>query len=76
VEFVLEFLLEPIVEGILALWSKFYHRPGYDNSRLKKILTIIIGVVIAIVTIAIILLGVFYLIEWLYPSLLDVVRFD
>ena len=75
-EFILEIILEPIVEGLLRLWSKIYNNPDYNNSRLKKVLTIIVGVVLALVTTAIIILGVLYLIEWLNPSLFDVVGLD
>ena len=75
-EFILEFLIEPIVESLLLLWSKFYNSPDYDNSHLKKVLTIMVGVVLALVTTAIIILGVLYFIEWLHPSLFDVVGLD
>jgi hypothetical protein len=75
-ELILEILLEPIVEVLLRLWSKIYNNPDYDNSHLKKVLTIIVGVVLALVTTAIILLGILYLIEWQNPSLFDVVGLD
>jgi len=35
-----------------------------------------VGVVLALVTTAIIILGVLYFIEWLHPSLFDVVGLD
>ena len=73
----LEFIFETILYTTLELWTNFIKKrnPDYNNSRSKKVLTIVIKVLLILV-VTILFFGILFLIEWIFPNLLDVVRFD
>ena len=76
-EFIFEVILGTIVESVVELWTNFMKKrnPDYDNNGIKKAITIIIAVLLILV-ITVLFLGIFFLIEWIFPNLFDVVGFD
>ena len=73
----LEFIFETILDATLELWTSFIKKrnPDYDNCRSKKALSIVIKVLFILV-VTILFLGILFLIEWIFPNILDIVRFD
>jgi uncharacterized protein YacL len=76
-EAIFEFIYEVLLEGVIELWTNFMKKrnPDYDNSRMKKVLTATIGVILMLV-IAILFLAILFLIEWIFPNLFNIVEFD
>lgn len=55
--FIIEIVFGVIFDGILELWTNFMKKrnPDYDNSRIKNVFTIVIGVILTVLTLILIL---------------------
>lgn len=76
-EFIIEAVFGSIIGSIPELWTAFMKKrnPNYESSRSIKLIAIIIGILLMLIGTALIL-GFFFLIEWIFPNLLDVVGLD
>jgi len=71
--FILEIILETLLEG----WAenRIKKNKPHDANKVRKILKLII-IIVGIILITAIFIAFFALIEWLFPNLFDVVRFN
>ncbi len=75
-EFIFEALVGPIVEAITEDWFVFMKKKNarYENRFLIRTVTILVAILIIILIVGG-FLGILFLLEWLFPNLLDVVAF-
>lgn len=76
-EFLFEGILETLIDGALELWTDFKKRknPYYDNTHVKKLFIVIIGILLAIV-VTVLFIGFFFLVESIAPNAFDIIGFD
>lgn len=76
-ELILEAILGTAIEGVLDAWTRFMKKrnPDYENNRFRKGITIVAGLLMSVLILAL-FLAVLFFIEWLDPDLFDLVGFD
>lgn len=73
----MEFIFEAIVDTILETWTNLMKKrnPDYVNVRFRKSIALIVAIIMMLVLVAL-FLGILFVIEWLFPQLFDVIRFN
>jgi len=73
----MEFIFEAIVDTVLETWTNLMKKrnPDYVNVRFRKSIALIVAIIMILVLVAL-FLGILFVIEWLFPQLFDVIRFN